>query len=114
MPLSVAQQSEMGAEKFTNMIRRNVVTIIKAWITEHPEDFSEQLINKIRNFVENTVAKEDSHLAKFVRVPLAAVFTPFPPPLCLFFNFLTLFSLSRSRSFLSPSSSSFSLYPGDS
>lgn len=65
------QQSDMEPEKFVKDIRTGVALVLKSWMANHPKDFSERLIEKLRDFVENRLVKDGrTDLAKTLRSPL--------------------------------------------
>lgn len=61
----------MEPDKFVKDIRTGVALVLKSWMANHPKDFSERLIEKLRDFVENRLVKDGrTDLAKTLRSPL--------------------------------------------
>lgn len=64
-------KNEESPEKYVKDIRTRVALVLKAWMTKHKQDFSEHLIDKIREFVENRLVKDGrGDLAKMLRASL--------------------------------------------
>merc|ERR1712137_72909 len=62
---------EENPEKFLKDIRTGVGLVLKSWMEKHPKDFSERIIEKLRDFVENRLVKDGRNdLAKTLRSPL--------------------------------------------
>ena len=72
VPTETLKMEPEEINKLVKDVGTRVMLVLKTWMSQYPDDFSDRLIERVRDFVEVRLVQDGRHdLAKNLRSPLA-------------------------------------------